>query len=890
METPPSATDLRVEGRLSPVTVDTVLPRFSWIPVDPDRGAAQSAYQILVASDPTTLAQDVGDLWDSGWVPSAQTLYIPYDGVALTGSSHCYWKVRIWDETGLEGAWSSTSDFWIGPIGPQWEAEFIWDATANPNDSCYLRKSFVLSAVPSTARVHVFAQNEYHLYLNGVEVGTGPVPCDPTHTAYYDSYDIAPLLQPGENVFAARVHAIGVPSGSHVLTPPAFLLQAELEPGAAGAMTIVSDASWHALEATPYDEGAPIRGPSYAQATAVEDFDARLEPLGWMLPGFDDSSWAPATVSKLGYRLTPRTIPRRMRLAPLSPVSISEPVPGIHVVDFGENRAGWPRLTLRGVPAGTRVTLWYSEELVGGRIVRDRDEITNNWDAYTARGDAVEVFEPDSGFNGMRYMELEGLPGPLAASDIEFQPVTTLDERTGSFSSTDPNLEVLWDISLRTRENTTQGLWLDGPQREQAQYSADAYIQIQSHAYLSRETAHAKKFLVDLAQSDLAGGGGVLRDRYPTDSTKVIPEWSLFWVLGLWESYFLTADPRLLSRHYGLVQSLLNSMDAFRDPATDLLTNVPGAVYQWKDLDTSGAARTPMNCLYVGALEAAARIANLLGRPGDAQAFLSTRALVQQGIQTHLFDGVRRYRDSLGSSQYHAASSTLALSMGVTPPGFESAVLGYLETFPFGPESAPASYLYFRILSRFDRTDSILSRMTPTAGPWSMMLSSGATTTWEIWLPTASRCHGWYSFPTQLFADTIVGIQPLSVGFSTFRIRPHLGGLTDAQAVVPTVRGDIQARWLKQKGRAELILDVPANTNARVELPRTGLKRLKLRSKTNVLYEYGQFFANEAGVSLLQIDADYISLSVEPGHYDFVLTGLPVGTSELPSPVGGRRP
>ena len=43
---------------------------------------------------------------------------------------------------------------------------------------------------------------------------------------------------------------------------------------------VATDDTWKVLDATPYDESAPFRGPTFAAATSVEDFDARLEPLG----------------------------------------------------------------------------------------------------------------------------------------------------------------------------------------------------------------------------------------------------------------------------------------------------------------------------------------------------------------------------------------------------------------------------------------------------------------------------------------------------------------------------------------------------------------------------------------------------------------------------------
>ena len=63
------------------------------------------------------------------------------------------------------------------------------------------------------------------------------------------------------------------------------------------------------------------------------------------------------------------------------------------------------------LPAGNVITVWYSEEKSGSRIVRNRDGITNYYDKYTCKGGASETWEPDVKYNGFRYIEIEGYPG-----------------------------------------------------------------------------------------------------------------------------------------------------------------------------------------------------------------------------------------------------------------------------------------------------------------------------------------------------------------------------------------------------------------------------------------------------------------------------------------------
>ena len=60
---------LRCEYLTDPLNLDVASPRLSWkLEATDRRGVAQSAYQIVVASSPELLAQEKGDLWDSGRV------------------------------------------------------------------------------------------------------------------------------------------------------------------------------------------------------------------------------------------------------------------------------------------------------------------------------------------------------------------------------------------------------------------------------------------------------------------------------------------------------------------------------------------------------------------------------------------------------------------------------------------------------------------------------------------------------------------------------------------------------------------------------------------------------------------------------------------------------
>ena len=112
-------TSLKCEYLENPMGIDVLKPRLSWITESEQRGWMQSAYHILVASSKKKLKQDEGDLWDSGKVPSDQSLNVVYNGNLLHSRTRCYWKVRVWDKENISSDWSSPAMWSMGLLKPE---------------------------------------------------------------------------------------------------------------------------------------------------------------------------------------------------------------------------------------------------------------------------------------------------------------------------------------------------------------------------------------------------------------------------------------------------------------------------------------------------------------------------------------------------------------------------------------------------------------------------------------------------------------------------------------------------------------------------------------------------------------------------------------------------
>jgi hypothetical protein len=117
---------LRCEYMSNPIGIDSRNPRLSWVIYSTGRGVSQSGYQILAASNEEILHKNIGNLWDSGKVSSDQSVHVKYEGARLSSYQVCFWKVRIWDQSGRVSNWSPHAYWSMGIIEPNtWKAKWI---------------------------------------------------------------------------------------------------------------------------------------------------------------------------------------------------------------------------------------------------------------------------------------------------------------------------------------------------------------------------------------------------------------------------------------------------------------------------------------------------------------------------------------------------------------------------------------------------------------------------------------------------------------------------------------------------------------------------------------------------------------------------------------------
>jgi alpha-L-rhamnosidase len=194
-------------------------------------------------------------------------------------------------------------------------ARWIWDAgDPSPRNAWrWFRRSFELDAPAPQATIRITADTRYVAYVNGTQIGHGPVRGFPG-CWFVDSWEIGHLLRSdGPNTIAVHVLHFGVATFADLRKQGGLLAEIRLsdQSGSAPPVVIGSDDSWRVTTPASHNSRATRLS---CQLGFTEQIDARLAPEDWTSPSFDDSDWDQAIViAEIGEgpwrRLVPRDIP-----------------------------------------------------------------------------------------------------------------------------------------------------------------------------------------------------------------------------------------------------------------------------------------------------------------------------------------------------------------------------------------------------------------------------------------------------------------------------------------------------------------------------------------------------------------------------------------------------
>ncbi len=875
-------TNVRCEMAVDPLGVDVTNPRLCWTVEGASRGARQSAYQILAASSAGRIAQEDGDLWDSGKVISDETVFIPYTGKRLASSQQVFWKVRAWDQHDHASTWTESATWTMGILrNGDWRAK--WIVAPWVSEALLLRREFVVKSGLRRAIVHVCGLGQFELMVNGRKSGDhllAPGWTKYNKTNLYETHDITPLLHDGRN-------AVGIALGNgmyHVerrnryskfqgsFGPLRTFGQIELDYADGSRDCVVTDEHWRV-------HPGPV---TYNDIYGGEDCDARRAQRNWDSPGFDDAAWINAVelVRPNGVlRGLTASAPPLGAIESVRPVAINKIGETRDVVDLGQNASYMPRIRVSG-PAGSTVRLTHAEVLHRDGTI-NRDTCGGNrggaWWQYTKATDGPETWFPQFFYAGCRYLQVDKSPaepgGDLPQIDqLEGVVVHSRAEPIGEFKCSNELLNRIHSLVRWAQRSNMVSVLTDCPHREKLGWLEQYHLNGPAIRYEFDVNRIFIKGMRDMADSQT--DDGLIPNIAPEytefpGTFRAAAEWGCALILVPWQQYQFTGDTALMRDYYDAMQKYMQYLESKSDGY--ILSEGLGDWYDLGPADRPGFAQlTPPSvtstAFYYYDAHIMSQTAELLGKDDDA----ATYARLADDIRAAWLAKFR-HADTGTYATNSQCSNAIALLMGLAEPqDREQALAALVKDVRDRGNAMTAGDVGFRYLlqalARSGRSDVIYAMINQDKRPgYGYQLKQGATSLTEAWDANhhASQNHFMLGHINEWFYKDLVGIDgdPDGPGFKKIILRPTpVGDLAWAEANYRSVRGTISVHWDHNGNRFKLSATIPANTMATVYLPAA--------AESKVL-EGGIDADSSPGVRYLRREGDRNAYAIESGSYEF---------------------
>ena len=514
-----SVSNLRTENMVNPLALDTSFPRFSWVIDSKKQDVRQTAYQIVVTGDK-------GELWNSGKIESDQQLWVRYGGSQLKSNTTCTWKVKVWTTAG-ESDWSSDACFSIGLLDEgKWTGYWIGLEQLLSGEergmhtrmaARYLRKEFQLKEKEiRRAIAYVAGIGLHEFYVNGDKIGNRvltPIPSDYRKTIYYNTYDItenivnSPLVSEGwgkticlgiilgnGRYFPMQQHK---PYKIHTFGYPKCRINVIVE---------FTDGTTQHLQTDDKDWKVTADGPIRANNEYDgEEYDARMEMLGWSEVGYDDSKWLKAERTDIPQAyLRAQMTPGMKVLQQIQPESIKG-----NIVDIGQNIAGWLKVRVRG-QKGDTIRIVYAEKLNDdGTLYRENFRNARSTDIYVCNGEEGSDgrwWTPTFVFHGFKYAEVIGLKN-VQKDDFIAEVVADEMATTGHFECSDTILNKVMKNAWWGILDNYKGMPVDCPQRDERQpWLGDRTMGALGESFLFDNERLYTKWMQDICEAQRTDG------------------------------------------------------------------------------------------------------------------------------------------------------------------------------------------------------------------------------------------------------------------------------------------------------------------------------------------------------------------------------------------------
>ena len=897
--------NLLCEHLANPLGVDASHPVLSWTVKSSDRNVVQTFYRILVATNQETLKRNEGDVWDSGFCSTNNSINIPYEGKDLQSGQCYYWKVMVKDNHGNVSNWSRQAVFRMGLLndidwsGARWIAYdtiplryhvvpgyqtaggTITPLVHEPVMPQF-RKAFTLQGKKvKSAIAYICGLGQFKMTVNGVRVGDHFL--DPAWTKYdktsqYVTFDITSLMQKGENVLGVQLGNgfLHIPRDSSryiklitTFSAPKLICKVQVTYSDGSQEDIISDDSWKVT-------ASPV---TFSSVYGGEDYDARKELEGWDASGYDDANWStPIVIPAVGRLQSQFQHPVKVKQVNRQ-VRYWESRPGVYIYDFGQNASAIVSLRVSG-PSGSRVTMRPAEYLTDDGLANQNNSGTPYYFSYTLKGRGTESWSPAFSYYGFRYVQVEGAV-PMGVRNPNGLPVikeltqlhVSSDSRAvGKFECSNDLFNRICRLIDWSVKSNLMHVMTDCPHREKLGWLEQTHLMGPSLAFCYDISLLFRKALMDMKDSQTDDGlipnTAPEYAQFPHDF-RDSPEWGSAGVILPWFLYEWYGDKMILSDNYEMMQRYIDYLTTRAKHGLlfhglgdwyDLGPNHPG----YSQLTERGLTPT---AFYFRDLQILAKAAGLLGKEKDRQKYEKMASDVRIAFNTRFFDSRKGYYDK-GSQTANAIPMYFGIVDDEDRASCIRQIVNDIRSRGNSITSGDIGFAYLlRILEAEGYADVIFDMNSQSEKPgYGYQLKEGATSLTESWsaLKTASHNHFMLGHLMEWFYAGIGGIRldEGSVAFRTFDLRPDIvGDLTYAKVDFKSPLGLISSHWNIRNGKMEYDVTVPIGATAHVWIP---------CDNVSSILESGRPIEQVTDISVSHPRKGYSILTVGSGNYHFV--------------------
>ncbi|SEL81798.1 alpha-L-rhamnosidase [Paenibacillus sp. OK003] len=877
-------TKVRCEYKENPIGISLVAPRISWQLLSDIRNCVQMAYRIQVSKN----ADFHTILWDTGTSISSQSIHVQLTGLHLQPKLRYYYRVKVWDQTGAESAWSSRAFFETGLEDPQlWPAQWISAPSVQDSGHCpRLRQIVNIDKAVRSARIYATALGLYELHLNNQRVGDQYF--TPGWTSYgkrlqYQTYEVTDMLHKGTNVLGALLGDgwykgyLGWKNDKEMFgTRTALLLELHIQYEDGTEDQIMSGPGWE----------SSISAIVSSDIYMGETYDARLE-REWT----DSDGWIPADIihCRKDIIVAQENVPV-LQQEQLKPMALFQTPQGDTVLDMGQNMVGWLRFAIHGSP-GQKVELEHAEILdAEGNFYRHNIRSAAQRIVYTLRGDCLEEFKPHFTFQGFRYVKLTGFSGKVQLDHFIGVVLHSNMERTGHFECSSPLVNQLHHNILWGQKGNFLDVPTDCPQRdERLGWTGDAQMFVKTASYLMNTAPFFTKWLRDL-KADQTAEGGVpffipnLKESFSSgwgETDHSSAAWGDAATICPWTIYEMYGDTLLLQEQYESMKKWVSYIQGQGD--NPYLWNTGFHFGDWLALDSEPGSYIGSTdiayiatAFYAYSVSLTQKAADALGKTEDSEQYHTLHTKVVEAFQNEY---VTASGDISISTQ---TAQVLALRFGLIQGSARERAIRKLEQLLHDAgdhlKTGFVGTPYLNpVLSECGNNNLAYKLLFQKDYPsWLYQVTKGATTVWEHWdgikedgsfwsADMNSFNHYAYGAIGDWLYGYVAGIGPdeNNPGFKVVHIHPHPGpGLDWAEASIESMYGTILSSWRRTTDhKMTVTITVPANTEGVVILP--GAERILLLE--------GVIPAEQAdGVKRIEAVEQGVRLVLGSGTYRFV--------------------